>query len=91
MLAICFILVLYHKWSGFARIFCRKGFFMERNYTRPLPKMRTIKECASELNIPVYALRTWVKQGAVPAVYAGKKALVNLDKVISFLEGGVQE
>lgn len=64
---------------------------MERNYTRPLPKMRTIKECASELNIPVYALRTWVKQGAVPAVYAGKKALVNLDKVISFLEGGVQE
>lgn len=52
--------------------------------------MRTIKETAAELNIPVYALRQWVKSGAVPAVYAGKKALLNLDRVIEFLERGEQ-
>ncbi len=59
--------------------------------TRPLPRMRTIKECAAELNIPVYALRRWVKSGEVPAVYAGKKALINLDHLIDFLNGGEQE
>lgn len=55
---------------------------------RPLPRMRTIKAAAHELDIPEYALRRWVKSGAVPAVYAGKKALVNLDKLIDFLESG---
>ena len=50
--------------------------------------MRTIKECAAELNIPVYALRRWVKSGEVPAIYAGKKALINLDKLIDYLNNG---
>lgn len=63
---------------------------MNDNNTRPVPRMRTIKETAAELNIPVYALRQWVKSGAVPAVYAGKKALLNLDRVIEFLERGDQ-
>ncbi|ADU23190.1 hypothetical protein Rumal_2720 [Ruminococcus albus 7 = DSM 20455] len=63
-------------------------FTMENIYTRPLPKMRTIKETAAELNVPVYALRQWVKSGEVPAVYAGRKALLNLDLVIKFLNGG---
>ena len=56
------------------------------NITRPVPRMRTIKETAAELNVPVYALRQWVKSGAIPAVYCGKKALLNLDLVIKFLE-----
>ena len=63
---------------------------MNDNNTRPVPRMRTIKETAAELNIPVYALRQWVKSGAVPAVYTGKKALLNLDRVIEFLERGDQ-
>ena len=60
--------------------------------TRPLPRMRTIKETAAELNLPVYALRQWVKAGDIPAVYCGKKALLNLDCVIEFLnmKGGAQ-
>lgn len=58
---------------------------MNESYTRPVPKMRTIRETAAELNIPVYALRQWVKEGAIPAVYCGKKALLNLDRVIEFL------
>ena len=53
--------------------------------------MRTIKEAACELNIPVYALRRWVKSGEVPALYCGKKALINLDKLIDYLERGEQE
>lgn len=52
--------------------------------------MRTIKECAFELNIPVYALRQWVKSGEVPAIYAGKKVLINLDSFIDYLERGEQ-
>lgn len=63
---------------------------MNESNTRPVPRMRTIKETAAELNIPVYALRQWVKSGAVPAVYAGKKALLNLDRVIEYLERGDQ-
>ena len=51
------------------------------------PKMRCIKAAAQELNISEYALRRWVKQGLVPAVYSGKKALLNLDSVIAFLGG----
>lgn len=56
------------------------------NITRPIPRMRTIKETATELNIPVYSLRQWIKAGAIPAVYCGKKALLNLDRVVEFLE-----
>ena len=52
--------------------------------------MRTIKEAAAEAGVPVYALRCWVKSGEVPAVYAGKKALINLDHLIDFLNGGEQ-
>ena len=58
--------------------------------TRPIPRMRTIKEAAAEAGVPVYALRCWVKSGEVPAVYAGKKALINLDHLIDFLNGGEQ-
>lgn len=53
-----------------------------------IPKMRTIPQAAQDLNIPVYALRRWVKDGSVPCVYAGRKAFVNLDTLISFLNRG---
>lgn len=52
------------------------------------PRMRCIKAAAHELNISEYALRRWVKRGLVPAVYTGRKALVNLDNVVDFLRGG---
>lgn len=61
---------------------------MNSTNTRPIPRMRSIKECATELNIPVHALRQWVKSGEVPAIYAGKKALINLDKLIDYLNNG---
>lgn len=63
---------------------------MNNTISRPLPRMRSIKAAAKELSIPEYALRRWIKSGAVPAVNTGKKFLVNLDKLIDFLEGGEQ-
>ncbi len=56
---------------------------------KDIPRIRTIPQAAHELDIPIYALRNWVKSGAVPAVFAGRKAFVNLDILIRFLEGGV--
>lgn len=83
--------ILYHI---FRRGAILKARFILNNCdnTKTLPKMRTIKEAAAELNVPVYALRQWVKAGDIPAVYAGKKALLNIDRVIEFLEmrGGEQ-
>ena len=54
---------------------------------RTLPRMRTIKAAAKELNFPEHALRVLVKQNKVVYVMAGSKALVNLDKLIDFLNG----
>lgn len=34
-----------------------------------------------------YALRAWVKDGLIPAVYSGKKAYVRYDNVVAFLNG----
>ena len=58
---------------------------------KTMPRMRCIKAAAHELNISEYALRRWVKQGLVPAVYSGKKALINLDSLIAFLGGAVDD
>lgn len=33
------------------------------------------------------ALRKWIKQGTLPAVYAGNKALISYDNVVVILEG----
>lgn len=54
----------------------------------PVPRMRTIAEAAKETGIPQHALRGWVKSGQVPAVFAGNKALINLDRLLDFLNGG---
>lgn len=56
--------------------------------TTPIPRMRTIRCAAAELQIPEHALRIWIKDGLIPAVYAGNKALINLDLLIAFLQNG---
>ena len=40
------------------------------------------------IEISMNALRVWVKQGKIPAIYVGKKALVNMDAVIDYLNVG---
>ena len=54
----------------------------------PLPRMRTISEASREIGIPQHTLRRWVKTGQIPAVYSGNRALLNLDRLIDYLQGG---
>ena len=50
--------------------------------------MRTIRQAAHELSFPEYALRRLVKQNKVVYVMAGNKALVNMDRLIDYLNSG---
>ncbi len=52
-----------------------------------VPRMRTIKQTATELGLPEYFVRSLVKQNQVTYVKAGKKVLINLDRFIEYLNG----
>lgn len=45
------------------------------------PKMMTIREIAKTGILPEHALRLMLKAGQLPAIYIGKKALINYDKL----------
>ncbi len=45
------------------------------------PKMMTIREIAQTGILPEHALRLMLKAGQLPAIYIGKKALINYDKL----------
>ena len=56
------------------------------------PRMRTILEAAAELKamdphtaVTLHAIRRMVKAGEIPHVDAGRKQLINLDKLIEHL------
>lgn len=51
------------------------------------PKMLTIRAAADEFGLPVFAVRNWVKQGKLPAVFAGRKALINAETLADYLRG----
>lgn len=60
-----------------------------------LAKMRTIRQCYEyfksqdpESSISEYYLRCLVKQNKVPVFYTGRKRLINLDKLIEYLNSG---
>ncbi len=53
-----------------------------------IPVVLTIPECAKAYNLPPYALRRWVKTGALKAVRSGKKIFINTDVLNKFLQGG---
>lgn len=53
-----------------------------------VPRMRTIRQAAKEANVPEHWLRRAVKEGRVVYVMAGNKALVNLDKLLEYLNTG---
>lgn len=53
-------------------------------------KVGTIRQIHQQLwqegyHVSEYALRQWVKDGALPAVYTGSKALIAYDKVLELL------
>jgi hypothetical protein len=63
-----------------------------------LARMRTIKQCYDyfkaedpESCISEYYLRMLVKQNKVPVFLSGRKQLINLDKLIDYLNKPVKE
>lgn len=57
---------------------------MENNTTR-IPKMMSVRQIAATGLINESALRRMLKSGQVPAVYSGKKALINFDTLCESL------
>lgn len=60
-----------------------------------LPRMRTIKEAAEEIRlsdpqsaIKEYFIRDLVVSGQIPHIRAGRKILINLDKLFEYLQEG---
>ena len=60
-----------------------------------IPRMRTAAKIVAEIRavdpgteVTEYYIRQLVKTGSVPVVWAGNKALINLDDVISLLRLG---
>lgn len=53
-----------------------------------LPRMRTIRAAAAESGLAEYFVRQLVKAGKVKYVCAGRKYLVNVDSLISYLNKG---
>lgn len=78
--------ILYHIFFGGARESEEK--MTDKN---TVPRMRTIKQAAAETGVPEYFVRRLVKDKKIVHVYAGSKALVNLDRFIEFLNGGQVE
>ena len=51
-----------------------------------LPHMMTVREFAKATGISEYSVRRLLKQGTIPAVYVGTKALINYKKAVSILD-----
>ena len=49
-----------------------------------IPKMLTVKEAATEFNLPVTAIREWIGEGSLPVVTCGKKYLINASVIYRF-------
>ena len=50
-----------------------------------IPRMRTIKETAELFGLPVHFVRQKVNNGEIVAVRAGRRFLVNVDKLAEYL------
>ena len=63
----------------------------EINTNRNIPRMRTVHEAAEEMKrldantaVTEYHIRRLVLDGVLPRIKAGKKYLINLDKLIAY-------
>ncbi|MBM6680059.1 hypothetical protein [Pseudoflavonifractor capillosus] len=64
---------------------------------KSIPRMRTAAKIVAELKaldpgceVTEYYIRQLIREGTLPVVWAGHKALVNLDDVIDLLQRGTQ-
>ncbi len=51
-----------------------------------VPKMMTVSQLCKATGISQYAIRRLLKQGKLPAIYSGNKALINYTKVCEILD-----
>ena len=51
-----------------------------------IPRMRTIKDTAELFGLPVHFVRQKVNDGEIVAVRAGRRFLVNVDKLAEYLD-----
>ena len=51
------------------------------------PRMMSVREIAATGLLPEHALRLMLKAGKLPAIYIGKKALINYDRLCEALHG----
>ncbi len=54
-----------------------------------IPRMRTIEEAAKETGLSKFCIRRWCVENTQLARKTGSKYLVNVDKLIEFLNGEV--
>lgn len=71
---------------------------MTERASRPIPRMRTAAKIVAELraldpetDVSEYWVRQRIKSGDFPVVWAGNKALVNLDDVLELLHMGTRK
>ena len=64
---------------------------------KAIPRMRTAAKVVAEIkaldpdsDVTEYCIRQMIKDGAVPVVWAGNKALINLDDVLGLLRVGMR-
>ena len=59
-----------------------------------IPRMMTVREIAKTGLLPEHALRLMLKEGKLPAIFVGKKALINYDNLcekLSALEADIEK
>ena len=62
------------------------------------PRMRTLDECYNELkaidpntSVSKYFIRRLAVSGTIPCIMAGRKRLINFDKLLAYLSGDNQD
>lgn len=63
-------------------------FKTEKIETTRLPKLMSIREVAQTGVIPEHALRRLIKEGKVPCIYSGRKALICFGKLCELIGKG---
>ena len=58
----------------------------ERPSAPPLPRMMGVSQLGKVTGISVFRIRKLIKEGKVPAFYAGNKALVNYEKFCEIID-----
>lgn len=71
---------------------------MEQSPVKRIPRMRTARKIVGEIkkldpdsDVTEYCVRQIIKSGAVPVIWAGGKALVNLDAILELFGAGMEQ